>query len=88
MKKFECDCCGLCCRHINKNLLKNFDSGDGVCKFLDREKNLCRIYKNRPDICNVETGYKKYFSGKYSWEEFLKINYEICEELKRKFFKA
>lgn len=54
---------------------------------MDREKNLCKIYKNRPDFCNVEVGYKKYFSEKYSWEEFLKINYEVCEKLKREFLK-
>ena len=87
MEKFKCDCCGLCCRHIDRSpLLKNFDRGDGVCKFLS-EKNLCKIYKNRPDFCNVEVGYKKYFSEKWSWEEFLKKNYESCEELKREFLK-
>ncbi|MBR6013433.1 MAG: YkgJ family cysteine cluster protein [Selenomonadaceae bacterium] len=88
MQKFKCDCCGLCCRNINRSpLLKNFDSGDGICKNLDRETNLCKIYYERPDFCNVEVGYKKYFSEIYSWEEFLKINYETCEQLKREFLK-
>lgn len=82
MKKFNCDCCGLCCRHINRsNLLKNFDRGDGVCKYLG-ENNLCKIYENRPDICNVEVGYKKYFADMYTEEEFLKLNYEACKKLK------
>ena len=83
--KFNCDCCGLCCRNINSQLLKNFDRGDGVCKNLD-ENNLCKIYDNRPDVCNVEVGYKKFFANLYSEEEFFQMNYKICEELKRRNF--
>ncbi len=83
MQKFKCDCCGLCCRHIDRSpLSKDLDSGDGVCKFLDTEKNLCKIYKNRPDFCNVEVGYKKYFSKLYTEEEYLNLNYESCRKLK------
>ena len=80
--KFKCDCCGLCCRNINTQILEDFDRGDGVCKFL-ADNNLCKIYKNRPDVCNVERGYKKYFSEIYSEEEYLRLNYKICEKLKR-----
>lgn len=84
MQKFKCDCCGLCCRHIDRvPQLKNFDLGGGLCKFLDTEKNLCKIYKNRPDLCNVEVGYKKYFADQYTEEEYLQLNYEVCEQLKR-----
>ena len=85
-KKFNCDCCGLCCKNINRsNLLKNFNRGDGVCKFLS-EKNLCKIYENRPIFCNVELGYEKIFSKLYSEDEFLKLNYEACNKLKAEFF--
>ena len=83
--EFKCDCCGLCCRHINRSsLLKNFDTGNGVCKFLNTETNLCKIYAERPDICSVEKAYKKYFS-KYTEEEYLKLNYDACDNLKREF---
>ena len=83
--KFNCDCCGLCCRHIDKvSQLKNFDEGNGVCKFLDALTNRFRIYFNRPDVCNVEVGYKKFFSEIYTEEEYLRLNYEVCSQLKRK----
>lgn len=81
MEKFKCDCCGLCCRNIKRSeLSKELDRGDGVCRFLSAE-NLCSIYESRPDFCNVEKGYKKYF-GEYSEEEYLRLNYLACERLK------
>lgn len=84
--EFKCDCCGLCCKHINRSsLLKDFDTGNGVCKFLDAETNLCKIYANRPDICSVEKAYQKYFADKYTEEEYLKLNYDACDNLKREF---
>ena len=83
MEKFNCDCCGLCCRNIRRSeFSKNLDRGDGVCKFLDTSKNLCTIYDSRPDFCNVEKGYKKYFAETYSEEEYLRLNYLACENLK------
>jgi hypothetical protein len=88
MEKFKCDCCGLCCRNIGGNpFAENLDAGDGICKFLDREKNLCTIYDNRPDFCNVEKGYKKYFAELYNEEEYLQLNYEYCAKLKEEFLK-
>ncbi|MBO4400301.1 MAG: YkgJ family cysteine cluster protein [Selenomonadaceae bacterium] len=87
MKKFHCDCCGLCCRHINRsNLLTDFDRGDGVCKFLDASTNLCTIYSDRPDCCNVERGYQKYFADRYTEEEYLRLNYDACAKLKAESF--
>jgi len=86
LEKFKCDCCGLCCRHVDRNIFNNnLDRGDGVCKFLDTSKNLCTIYDNRPDFCNVEKGYKKYFAELYSEEEYLQLNYLACEKLKEEF---
>lgn len=83
--KFICNQCGLCCRNINLvNQLKEFHNGDGVCKYLDLETNLCKIYDNRPDICNVEKSYKLFFSSIYSEEEYIKMNYEGCEVLWKK----
>ena len=86
MEKFKCDCCGLCCKHINRSpLLTDLDAGGGVCKYLDTDTNLCKIYDNRPDFCNVEIGYKKYFADIYSEAEYLKVNYDACAKLKAEF---
>ena len=81
---FKCDGCGLCCRHIDRiPPLKNFDTGNGVCKFLDTATNRCSIYLNRSALCNVAVGYQKYFANVYTEEEYLRLNYEACDQLKR-----
>ena len=83
MMNFVCDCCGLCCRHISGiKSLQDFDTGNGVCKYLDTVTNLCRIYETRPDVCNVENGYKKYFSKMYTEEEYIRLNYYACAYFK------
>ncbi len=61
---------------------KNLDNGMGVCKYFDRMSKLCTIYDTRPEICNVEKGYK-FFQDKISYNEYLELNYKICEELRR-----
>lgn len=80
---FSCDGCGLCCRHINRvPQLSAFDRGDGVCVNLN-EEGLCSIYENRPEICNVDLMYEKYFHKLYSLEEYYRLNHEQCEILKK-----
>ena len=82
---FECDNCGECCKNIsNSQELREFDRGDGVCKYLNLETNLCNIYENRPDICDVKKMYEKVYKTFYSKEQFYKLNYEACEILKEK----
>lgn len=79
-RAFNCLKCGECCRHIDLvPELSDFDRGDGVCKHLSG--NLCSIYEHRPDICNVEVMYHKVYSKKYTKQEFLKINEEMCKRL-------
>lgn len=82
--KFECDCCGACCRNIRQSLLydSELDRGDGVCKHLTSE-NLCAIYSTRPIFCNVDAYYEKFLSDKISREEFHKMNHVACERLKK-----
>ena len=83
---FDCTKCGECCRHIaNIPQLSKFDRGDGVCKYLRGHE--CDIYDNRPEICNVEKMYEKYFSHLYSRDEFYKLNEEACEMIQNKNFK-
>jgi len=80
---FECDRCGLCCRHVNLNpMYVNMHSGDGVCKFLDQETNLCTIYNERPLLCRVDATYELLYQDQMSREEFYAMNYEECKKLK------
>ena len=84
MNNFICDKCGLCCQNIGGNpLAKDLDNGNGVCKFYDPITKLCKIYDERPDICNVEKGYK-YYKNRMSYEEYLELNYKLCDVLKRR----
>ncbi len=82
---FECDNCGECCKNIGHiEELKEFNRGDGVCKYLDFETNLCKIYDSRPDICRVDVMYEKVYKNHCSKDEFYRLNYEACEILKEK----
>ena len=48
---FPCSGCGLYCRHIdNTRELKDYDLGNGVCKYIDVITNSCTMYNSRPDI--------------------------------------
>lgn len=83
-QKFQCDECGLCCRNIGAiEELKEFDIGNGQCKYLDVTTNHCKIYRDRPDICNVEKSFDKVYSYIMSEEEYLALNYEGCATVRR-----
>lgn len=86
---FNCDKCGLCCRHLELfgKEYEYLNRGDGICKYLVLSTNSCSIYTHRPIICNVKEGYK-FFSDKISYESYLKKNYEACNELKLRFQKV
>ncbi|HEC1759435.1 TPA: YkgJ family cysteine cluster protein [Campylobacter lari] len=85
---FPCTQCGLCCKNIsNIKELASFDLGNGVCKFLDLKTNKCKIYKKRPDVCDVGFMYKKFFKKYYSEDEFIHINMQACQKLQDKFNK-
>lgn len=82
MKKrvFHCNRCGECCRNLQfVEPLKNFHNGNGICIYLDKETNLCRIYEERPIVCNVEKCYEKFFTEIMTKEEYYKLNYKGCE---------
>ena len=61
--------------------LKSFDLGDGVCKYLDTETNLCKIYEERPEICNVEKSFDNYYKNIMSEDRYLELNYKGCQLL-------
>ena len=82
-QEFKCIKCGLCCMSLKGvEQAKKLDDGTGVCKYFDRKSKLCTIFDTRPEICNVEKGYK-FFRDKISYNEYLKLNYRVCEELRR-----
>lgn len=81
--EFDCDQCGLCCRNVGRVPgFKFLTNKNGECKYLNQETNLCMIYDKRPDFCNVNKSYEKYYSKKMSLNAFYKINKEYCKELK------
>ena len=79
---FECDCCGCCCRNLDKSsLYAELDRGDGMCKYL--RGNLCSIYANRPLLCRVDECYDLYFSKFMELEEYYRLNKEECKKMKK-----
>lgn len=80
---FDCDRCGLCCRHLKGiKLLRDLDDGGGICRFLDRGTNLCTIYGSRPLFCNVDAAYDAFFRDEMTREEFYRLNHLACKKLK------
>ncbi|EJB51411.1 YkgJ family cysteine cluster protein [Helicobacter pylori] len=81
LDRFPCTSCGLCCKNITGIIeLIGFDAGNGVCKFLDLETNLCKIYESRPLICRVDEVHKKLYSH-IPLKEFYAKNAEVCNAL-------
>ena len=54
--------------------------GNGTCTMLD-EDNKCKVYDERPEVCNVQFMYDVYynFMGK---EEYLKVSADACKFLR------
>lgn len=86
MNEFECSKCGICCKLLDKSpLYQNLHFGNGVCKFLNQDTNLCTIYESRPVLCNVNKVYELYFKEEMPLEDFYLLNNSYCNELKEKF---
>ncbi len=84
--KFQCDKCGLCCQHLELfgEIYSELDDGTGVCRYFDKETNLCKIYLHRPIICRVEEGYEVYFKD-IPYKEYIKVTKESCNRLKQRY---
>lgn len=79
---FPCNGCGSCCRLVaNISETAWLDRGDSVCKYLDEQSNRCTIYSNRPLVCRVEDYYLAHLSSRIAWDDFVKVNLEVCEKL-------
>ena len=78
----KCSGCNApCCRIIGK-LDPSLDRGDLCCKYLDEDTCKCKIYAQRPLICNSDLMYDKLFKGVISREEYDKQNAAACETLR------
>lgn len=81
---FPCYACGQCCKNVDKSDETKFlDRGDGTCRNFNDESKLCNIYEDRPLICRVEDYYKANLADIYKWEDFVRINLEICQILSK-----
>lgn len=79
---FPCTSCGKCCKRVNMSPETIYlDRGDGICRYFNENSNLCNIYENRPLVCQVEGYYKAFLADIYSWQDFVKLNIEICNKL-------
>ena len=82
---FKCDRCGLCCMNLKSSpIYADLDRGDGICKFLDMNSELCSIYSKRPLKCNVDKVYELYFKNSYTLDQYYQMNYEACTKLKKR----
>jgi Fe-S-cluster containining protein len=83
---FPCTGCGLCCQNIaTVKELKEFDLGNGVCKFFDIKTNNCMIYESRPDICKVDKMFNIKYNNEFSKKEFYKLNAKVCNDIQEKY---
>jgi len=83
---FPCTGCGLCCQNISKiEELKDYDLGNGICKYFDHESNTCQIYDTRPDICKVDEMFISKYNQYFTQEEFYIENAKVCNSLQEKY---
>jgi len=87
MSSFPCTGCGSCCRRI-KHAVSHYNvkskkdpmyfpyswDENGVCENLT-EDNKCKVYDNRPLICNIEK-YGNYM--KVNVDEYYQANIRAC----------
>jgi Fe-S-cluster containining protein len=83
---FPCTSCGLCCQNIsNIKELKDFDLGNGICKYFDSLSNSCSIYENRPVICRVDEMYDIEYNKYFTKKDFYIQNAMVCNKLQDKY---
>ena len=79
---FPCTACGQCCRNVHLSRLTEYLSrGDGICRYLDENSNLCSIYEERPLGCNVDKFFKLFLKDKISWLDYVRQNSDFCRVL-------
>lgn len=82
--KFICDKCGVCCIVAVKTGMVPKNEDGTACKFLT-EDNLCSIYNDRPNFCDVNYMIKfVYKNNGLSIKEGIKDTVNLCKEVRRK----
>ena len=86
---FPCKQCGACCRSVGQSPLgRDLADVDGVCKYLNRETNLCTIYATRPAICRVDEYYDAHCRGVMSRRAYYRENERVCALLRERLKKS
>jgi Fe-S-cluster containining protein len=81
---FPCTQCGLCCQNISQiKELKDYDLGNGVCKYFDYANNSCKIYENRPNICQIDKMFDIEYHKNFTKKEFYIENAKVCNYLQK-----
>lgn len=84
MPTFPCYQCGRCCQNVHLAAETQFlDRGDGTCRHFDALAKNCSIYEHRPDICRVDLQYQLNYRVHYTWEKFIAVNLQACEQLSK-----
>lgn len=65
-------------------LYSDLDRGDGICLFFNMKTKLCTIYNDRPEKCNIDKMYIKYYKDKMSLKQYYELNYEACRRFKER----
>jgi Fe-S-cluster containining protein len=79
---FPCTNCGLCCQNISSiNELKDFDLGNGTCKYFDNISSSCKIYEARPNICRIDKMYEIKYNNFFTKNDFYIENSKVCNKL-------
>ncbi len=82
MRAFPCTQCGKCCQNVHLAEETRFlDRGDGTCKHYSDSGKQCTVYADRPDICRVDRQYEMNYANRYSWDEFVDLNLQVCAVL-------
>jgi len=80
--QFPCSKCGMCCRNLSMSSLYNdLHDGSGICRHLNTYTNLCTIYNDRPEKCNITDAYQ-HFKNIMSFDKYIQLNIESCKKLK------
>ena len=67
MITFPCTQCGICCQNIQGiDSLSHLNRGDGCCIHYDIDNRSCKIYEERPLLCNIELAYEELFKKSIS----------------------
>lgn len=78
---YQCKQCGACCCRVQIiPEMKQYDRGDGTCRYL-RPDHRCAIYAHRPPICNGKYVYEHYFSH-MTVAAFHQMIAEFCKKIR------